>query len=286
MIQNWRPLTVKGNYDYDAQNLKENWGRLHACESEPFPSPDYLKALLENNERAKKSIPGFDGDYGALSDKLLAGWRAFHKGDFRGAYETGVSLGYAGAFLADVVSVVYASNIHADKEEIKKIFLDSAQRSLEASKLFPQHVNSLYFYGLNLGRYSETVSLIKALAENIAPKFQQALNETLRKNPSHVLANLGFGTFNASIIDMVGAIVGKVTYGVSRDKAIQHYETALRAAPFVPVAYIEYGKGLAMMDGKKGVAKAQSLYEKGAKLTPMDAMEELDVAVCARGIKA
>jgi len=285
MTYTWRTLPTKGNYDYDAQNLKAHWNRLHACESESFPGPDYLRDLIEPNERAKKAIPNFDGDYGALSDKLLAGWRDFHKGEFRAAFDTGLSLGVAGAFLANVAAVVYASNTNDDKDRIKSIFMDAAERSLQASKLLPNHANSLYFHGLSLGRYSETVSLLKALAENIAPKFQHALNETLRKNPNHVLANLGYGTFNASIIDMVGAIVAKLTYSASKDKAFQHYETAMRAAPFLPVVYIEYGKGAALLEGKKGLNKAKSLYEQAAKLTPMDAMEELDVALCARGFK-
>lgn len=286
MADKWQTITINGNYEYDDQALEENWQRLHLCDHEPFPSPEYVKSLCEQYPAAKNSIPHFDGDYEALSKAVLEAWRKFHRGDFEGAKDAGLALGYLGCLVANMSTCVYASNIDAPEKILKALYWDSAQRSLDASKVMPNHTNSTYHYGLNLGRYSETISLIRAAAENIGGKFAKALHKTLDRDPDHVLANIGLGTYHCSIIDVAGSMVGKLTYGVSKDEALVLFERGLKVAPQLPVVYIEYGKGIAIIQGKKGIKKAEDMFRKAAEFTPMDALEELDVRLCAKGFKA
>ena len=286
MADKWQKIALDGNYDYDDQALKENWDRLHLCDHEPFPSPEYVKSLCEQYPGVKGSIPNFDGDYEALSRASLEAWRKFHRGDFEGAKDDGLALGYLGYLVANMSTCVYASNIEAPEKVLKTLYWDSAGRSLEASKIMLNHTNSMYHYGLNLGRYSETISLIRAAAENIGGKFSKALHKTLDQDPDHVLANIGLGTYHCSIIDVVGSMAGKLTYGVSKDEALVHFERGLKVAPQLPVVYIEYGKGIAIIQGKKGRKKAEDMFEKAAGLTPMDALEELDIRHCAKGFNA
>lgn len=282
MHHRWEPIKIDGRYDYDTQALEENWNRLHSCQSEPFPSADFLRAQVENNPRVKQSMPDFNGDYQQLSEQVLSAWRKFHRGDFKEAFADGRKLGYPGYLVAHMASCVYAENSGADKEMQKQIFWDSAQQSLDAAKAMPDHINSMFFYGLHLGRYSESISLLKAASENIAPKFVQALTEALAKAPNHLLAHVGMGAFHASVVGTAGALVAKLTFGASKEKAYHHFEAAMKYAPHLPVTYIEYGRGLLLLEGKKGQAKAQSFFEKAATLPVMDAMEELDVKQCAR----
>jgi tetratricopeptide (TPR) repeat protein len=85
------------------------------------------------------------------------------------------------------------------------------------------------------------------------------------------------GAYHAEIIDKVGAMVGKLTYGANRDAAEEHYEKALKLNPTSPIAHIEYANGLLMLYGDKEEDKAVKLYEKAAKMKGRDAMEVLDI---------
>lgn len=283
MADNWQAIEIDGNFEYDDETLKEHWDRLHLCDHEPYPSPEYLQSLCEQYPKVKDSIPNFNGDYDNLSGLILEAWRKFHKGDFEGAKNDGLALGYLGYLVANMATCVYASNIEASEKTLKAYFWESAERSLAASKAMPSHLNSTYHYGLNLGRYSETISLIRAAAENIGGKFAKALQQTLDKDPDHVFANIGLGTYHSSVIDVAGSMVGKLTYGVSKDVALKHFEQGLKVAPELPAVYIEYGKGVAILQGKKGKQKAEDMFRKAAQLKPMDAMEELDIKLCSKG---
>jgi len=83
--------------------------------------------------------------------------------------------------------------------------------------------------------------------------------------------------YHAEIIDKVGGMVGKLTYGVSKDAAVEHFENALKLTPQSAIAHIEYANGLLMLFGDKKMAKATQLYEKAAKMKGKDAMEILDI---------
>lgn len=286
MTGSWQTIEIEGDYTYDNHFLEENWERLHLCDHEPFPSAEYVQSLCEKYPLAKQSIPNFNDDYQSLSLAMLSAWAKFHKGDFEAAKNEGLALGYLGYLVANMATCVYASNTTASEKVLKTLYWDAAERSLAASKAMPGDINSIYHYGLNLGRYSETISLLRAAKENIAGKFADALRTTIEMNPDHVLANIGFGTYHSSIIDLVGSMIGKLTYGVSKDEALKHFEQGLKIAPNLPVVYIEYGKGIAIIQGKKGRVKAEDFFRKASTLTPMDAMEELDIKLCAKGFKS
>lgn len=184
-----------------------------------------------------------------------------------------------------MATCVYAGNITEEKQVLKDIYLNSAQQSLEASKAMPDHINSTYFYGLHLGRYSETVSLLRAAKENIAPKFTKALEKTLKANPNHLLATVDMGTFHASVVDTVGSLAARITYGATKEKSLKHFEHAMSIAPELPVVYIEYSKGIKIIEGKKGIKKSRAMLEQVSQLEALDAMEALDVAFCVEQLE-
>jgi cytochrome c-type biogenesis protein CcmH/NrfG len=74
-------------------------------------------------------------------------------------------------------------------------------------------------------------------------------------------------------------MVGRLTYGASKDTATKHFQTALKLAPDSAVAMIEYANALVMMHGKSKIDEATGLYQQAAICTAADAMEELDVAL-------
>ena len=143
----------------------------------------------------------------------------------------------------------------------------------------PKNVNAFYQYAYAAGRYSQSISVMKALKEGYGGKIKSALETALKLDPKHADAHTAMGAYHAEIIDKVGAMMGKLTYGANKDDSVKHYETAIKLDPLSPIANIEYANGLLMLFGDKEVGKATKLYEKAAKLKGRDAMEVMDIEI-------
>lgn len=235
-------------YAYDDAGLEKHWARLHKGDCEPLPK-----------------------DAGALD-----AWRHFHAGEFHDAVTAGNEAGGAGVNAAVKAQVVYANYLEtADKAKLE--LLEQAAAWADARrKAAPKDANAHYLYAFALGRYSQGISIAKALAEGYGGKIKEALTTAMKLDPKHADAHIAFGSYQAEIIDKVGGIVAGVTYGAKKDSAVEHYEKAIKLFPEAPIVYIEYGNGLLMLFGKGRIAEATRLYEKAAATKPLDAMERLD----------
>jgi tetratricopeptide (TPR) repeat protein len=138
-------------------------------------------------------------------------------------------------------------------------------------------VNGHYFQAYALGRYSQGISVLKALTDGLGGRIKSALEATLRLDPKHAEAHIALGAYHAEVVDKMGAMVGKLTYGASREVAIKHFDTALKLLPDSAIARIEYANALVLLFGDKRMDDAVGFYEKAAAATPVEAMEKLDV---------
>ena len=132
-------------------------------------------------------------------------------------------------------------------------------------------------HAFNLGRYSQSVSVVKALKQGIGGKIQKSLQRTLKLQPDHAEAHTAMGLYHAEILDKVGKLIGSMTYGASADKAMTHFKRSLELTPESPIAKIEYANGLYMLFGDDRYDEVSDLYVAAAEATPFDAMERLDV---------
>jgi tetratricopeptide (TPR) repeat protein len=131
--------------------------------------------------------------------------------------------------------------------------------------------------GLNLGRYSQAISVVKALRQGVGGKILHSLKEALRIQPKHAEAHTALGMYHAEIIDKVGKLIGGMTYGASERAALEHFRTALDLTPRAPIARIEFGNGLYLLYGDSRLDDVSELYNEAAETEPLDAMERLDV---------
>lgn len=229
---------------YVGDSLKKNWDQLHKGDNEPYPKE------------------------AALQDA----WRHYHAGNFALAAEAG-----AGTVVEAKATAIYANHLES-KEAAKVKLFQAAMESADALRIKePKNVNAHYQYAYAAGRYSQSISILKALKEGYGGKIKSALETVLKLDPKHAEAYTALGAYHAEIIDKVGAMVGKLTYGASKDAAIENYEKAIKLFPTSPIAHIEYANGLMMLFGEKEEARAVQLYEKAAKMKARDAMESLDV---------
>jgi tetratricopeptide (TPR) repeat protein len=229
--------------------LKKHWSRLHRGDREPYPD-----------------------DAGRQE-----AWRLYHQGEFHKACEAGLAAGIDGYNVANKATMIYANYLETDDQRKLTLFQEIAARCDELQRAQPKNANAYYLQAYALGRYSQGISVIKALTQGLGGKIKAALEMALKLDPKHADAYSALGAYHAEVVDKVGALVGKLTYGASKDVAVKHFESALKLAPDSAIACIEYANALVMLFGKSRMDEAVKLYEKAAAATPVDAMERLDV---------
>ena len=270
---------VDGGFDFDYAGtaLKQHWGTLHRGDREPYPSAQHLAKLCKADGPLAESVARFHGDYAAVSEKVLEAWRRYHLGQFQQAAQLGLELGPLGYAVANKATAIYANYLEPSQATKLRLFEEVAARAEEAMAALPEQPNSHYLYAYALGRHSQGVSVLEALAQGIGSKIRDALQRTLELEPEHAEAHTALGTYHAEILDKVGGILGGLTYGASKDDAVRHYRKALELHPRSAIARIEYADGLMMMYGKSRLDEATKLVVEASKLEPRDAMERLDV---------
>lgn len=254
--------------------LKKAWPALHAGDAEPWPDAKRAQALLD---AAGKAAPtGVDG--AALAVQLQDAWRAFHYGDFKSAFDIGQGLGPIGASVATKALGIHATYLVEDEAERLKRFEQAAALAEAAIKALPGDANSHYRHAFALGRYSQGLSIVKALKQGIAGKVRTSLEAALELAPKHAEAHTAMALYHAEIIGKVGAMIGGLTYGAKAAEAEKHIKTALKLTPDSPIAHIEHANVLLLLHGDKREDEAAGEFEKAGKLPPRDAMEALDAA--------
>ncbi len=275
-MSNWNEFPYDATpYTFSDDAMESVWDELHAGDREPWPDARSLQATLENHPAAAPA--DFDGDLDALAGKLTKAWQCFHSGDFGGAIDLGSEIGVLGHAPANKAAGIYAHYLESNETVQQELYLAAAKRAEEAIALLPDDPNSWYFHAFNLGRYSQSISIVTALRQGIGGKIQDSLKRALELAPDHAEAHTAMGLYHAEIVDKVGKMIGAMTYGANADTAIAHFEQALEINPASPIANMEYGNGLYMLYGDKVLDKVTELYVTASELTPRDAMEFLDV---------
>ena len=266
------PHDAKG-YAYAGDALKKAWPKLHAGDCEPFPDAKRAAVLLK---AAGKSAPKLDAE--ALAEALQDAWRAFHRGDFKAAHDAGVALGPIGASVAVKALGIHATYLVDDEGERLKRYEQAATLAEAAVKALPDEANSHYRHAFALGRYSQGLSIAKALKMGIAGKVRAALEATLELAPKHAEAHTALALYHAEIINKIGAMIGGLTYGAKAAEAEKHIREAVKLTPASPIAHIEHGNVLLLLDEARNEDAAAEAYERAARCKPLDAMEALDAA--------
>lgn len=259
-------------FRYEGASLKKQWPELHQGDCEPYPDTAALKKLAESHPALKIAGAGAD-----VAAKLQEAWRAYHRGGFEDAVEIGLSIGLLGYNAANKAANIYATYLERDRERRLATFQDVIHRAEKLQAAAPELANAWYFCAQALGRYSQEISVAKALAEGLGSKVKNALERTLMLAPQHADAHIALGAYHANVVNKIGGLAARLTFGATKEEAIHHFEEALKLNPGSAIAKIEYANGLAKLFGKAKLAQATKLYEEAAAVTPADAMDMLDV---------
>ncbi len=245
----WTAFPHAGEFSFDAADVKKSWARLHAGDAEPLPK---------------------DG-------KVLDAWALFHNGDFQKAAEAGLKTGGAGLTVAHKATAIYANYLESKEKAKLDLFLEVAERAEAQARAEPTNANAWYWHAYALGRYSQGISVAKALAQGLGGKVKESLEKTIKLAPRHADAHIALGAFHAEVIDKVGSLIGSMTYGVKKDVGLRMFQEALKLNPGSAIAMVEYANAMVMLEGDKRMKEATKLYEQAAAAKPAEAMERLDI---------
>ena len=245
----WTAFNHCGDYSFDAARVKKHWGQLHAGDQEPLPH---------------------DGC-------VLAAWALFHGGEFEKANEAGLQAGPAGFNVANKATSVYAHYLEPREKNRQRLFLQVAERAAELAAAEPENANAFYWQAYALSRYSQGISVAKALAQGVGGKVKSALESAIRLQPRHADAHVALGAFHAEVIDKVGTLIANMTYGAKKETSLNLFTQALSLNPHSTIAKIEYANALVILEGDKRMAEATQYYEQAAAMKALDAAQHLDV---------
>ena len=240
-------------FPLDAETLRRKWNKLHATDQEPRPE----------------------------DPKVLNAWVHYHRGQFQMAYDAGLKAGPGGITVANKAACTYATFLEPREKSKLELFHEVSQRCAEQIAAEPDNINAHYLQGYALGRYSQGISVAKALALGLGGKIKNAFETTIRLAPKHADAHIALGTFHAEVIDKVGALIGNMTYGVKKSASLQLFEQGLALSPKSPVALMEYAHALVMLHGEAKHDESTALLEQAAACKPLDAVEKLEADLAA-----
>ncbi len=236
------------DYTHAPAALKKHWARLHTGDAEPWPKDEAVQAA----------------------------WALFHAGQFQKAFDAGLKAGGAGIVVANKAQCIHANYLEKSEKTKLAMFLEVSERAEAQQAAEPKNPNAWYWQAYALGRYSQGISVAKALAQGLGGKVKHALEMTIKLAPKHADAHIALGSFHAEVIDKVGKLLGR-TQGADAATGLKMFKQALALNPTSAIARIEYANGLVMLEGDKKMAEAEKLYAEAAACEPMDAMERLDV---------
>ena len=248
-MAHWTSFAHAGAYGFDADQLQKNWSRLHRGDCEPWP----------------------------VEEAVRHAWALFHNGEFEKAVEAGLKAGGDGITVANKATCMYANYLEQREKNRLDLFMETAARAQAQQAIAPQNANAWYWQAYALSRYSQGISVAKALAQGLGNKVKTALERTLALAPRHADAHMTLAAFHADVIDKVGPLIGAMTYGVKKDVSLAHFKEALRLNPGSAIVMTEYAHGMVMLEDDKRLEEAGELYEKAWACEPLDATEQLNM---------
>jgi len=238
-----------GEFAFDADRAAARWARLHAADAEPLPA----------------------------SRAVLHAWALFHAGRFEEAAAAGLAAGDAGVTVANKAMALHAHHVEPDECRRLALFQQVAERAAAQARRHPRDPAAWYWHGYALGRYSQGISVARALAQGLGPTVKHSFEQTLRLQPAHADAHVALGAFHAEIVHKLGAVVGGLTYGASRRVSLEMFGAGLRIHPDSAIGWIESAQALQRLDGDAADAEVRARLARAADIEPADAAERYSV---------
>lgn len=287
------------HFDYSGDKLKEAWPMLTQGTQQEFPDNNFfirmakkhpdLHNYMLNDAKQPDAHPALkallDDNPAPLAEAMQELWRLHYQGQYKESYKLGMQLSAAGAVPAIYSKLMYATFMVVDPTEKLAMFRDAAAQSEALLPMTPGY--DFAEFGLLYARVRilERLNTTSALATGFLGSTQKSLHNFVERNPQNSLYPTTLGGIQAGVVERVGSMIGRITYGATATRTVEHFEQALELEDDLPVIYNEYIVALSRLSTKKYQNKIQTLAAKCATLTPFSAEEALNQALCANEYK-
>src|SRR4029453_13917891 len=112
----------------------------------------------------------------------------------------GLKAGEAGITVANKAQAIYANYLEKSEKTKLALFMEVAERAEAQIAADAKNANAPYFMAYALGRYSQGISIAKALAQGLGSKVKSALETTIKLAPKHADAHIALGAVHAAVI--------------------------------------------------------------------------------------
>ena len=228
-------------YVHDAAGLKKHWARLHKGDCEPFPEG-------RRGARGVAALPRRRFRPGGRGGPRRRRRRRQRRGRRRRS--------------------IYANYLEKSRQgEARAARGGRRAGPTSAARAAPKDANAHYLYAYALGRYSQGISVAKALAQGYGGKIKDALLTALKLEPKHADAHTAYGAYQAEVIDKVGGLVGGMTYGAKKDSARRALREGAEALPRIgDRAHRVRERPASCCSARAGSPRRRKLYEEAAAL--------------------
>ncbi|AYC34217.1 hypothetical protein D3880_18430 [Pseudomonas cavernae] len=285
---NWTPFPYDQRaYDYSGDKLRQAWPQLTRGfgTDYPFPDADWVVHMAAQYPQAVEMTvtgnTGFTGkpeEAAAYAAKLQEVWRLVFRGDFAKAKQQGLALGVGGQVPAMFAQVVYAMFLAPDQEEKHRLLEEVIDYTDKAGELVQADSAAQFGRVYAKARLGEELPVPVVLKRGYTSQIPEELDALLSKQPRQPFALALYGGYEAGVIRKVGKLVGKMTYGVSAEQMEQYFSRSFKAADNLPIGHYEYANALLYVYGDDEQKKALEHLRRAAAITPINAMEALEVA--------
>lgn len=294
--EEWQPYPAYlPVFDYSHTRLQHNWHLLNSGPGLPFPDEQWVSAMLEryplllqrtlelaHTESAHPAVKAFRDQH--LTPMTLAiqdVWRLHYQGQFQQAYELGMSLGPLGAIPALYSKLMYATLVVTDAETKMALFKESSVTSEALLPLAADYSFARFGLAYAHARMLELMSSSQATGSGYLGETQDTLRQLIKEAPANAMYPAMLGGMHAGVVERVGSLIGRMTYGATESRAIDAFEKALANNDQLPVIYFEYAKALGLMDADEYHDKRLELLTRCSKIRVYSAEEALNQQACS-----
>ncbi|MBJ26345.1 MAG: hypothetical protein CMM30_09785 [Rhodospirillaceae bacterium] len=194
----------------------------------------------------------------------------FHQGKWKEAVELSKNdesgEGYA---LAAQITCYYGRFLAAEENK-EELFSQAMALAEKGAKMSPESPFAHLQVAHAMGRYSQTVGILEALAEGFADRILESVNKAIELDPNYATAYLLLGNWHAEIINSAG-FMGRMIYGASESESITAYDKAIKLEPNNLLIKLEYAGGLLKLDEdsyyKLAIAQLKTVISKSPNNT-------------------
>jgi hypothetical protein len=128
--------------------------------------------------------------------------------------------------------MIYATYLEDNERRKLELFQAISARCDELQRAQPKNVNGHYFQAYALGRYSQGISVLKALTDGLGGRIKSALEASFTaRSEARRGAHVALGAYHAEVVDKMGAMVAKLTYRREQGSRHQALRYGIEAGP-------------------------------------------------------